>query len=819
MDNLVTLAQSLNQPPEFEIKIQNPDYKKVMSLSSQYSNFTTQTIDFIKSDGLKKKIKTLHFINNIQQPQNKKYTLKTKIKKYDTRINSLDCRINISSETPIPEFTDSFDIARIKYRLTIIYQIWNIDLTIIKSIPNPNNFEILKKEKDQLFSFPFETLIPSSQYELELECNNISELSTIHIKDIIQLIEPDTDIYNSTLTQICNLLSIQKKSTIKQIGPKIIPITKNIFKTIDFSDYFITDKVDGVRTFALIKNSVCSLINFEVKTFPVNSKGTFLLEGELYQDLFYIYDVLVYDSEIIKDNNFSSRLTYFDKIPEISPIFKTKEFYKMSSTKFRDEIFTFSKHSKPFLTDGYVLTEDSKYFTSNLYKYKYINTIDFLVRKCPESQLNKKPFILKKKYLYLLFNGINTTILRNSCIEKIPFYYQLFKPSRNEYIPIQFSPSINQYAYLFHSDIPDLDNQICELANQREINFMKKSGHELNEINEIKEGSAESESSESESSESENDESENDESFTEEWVLYKIRHDRKIDVENSNYFGNDFEIAEKTFTSYISPLIIESYYPSNYFKVDENNLYKDSRAFNNYVKSEIIKQYTQDSQTVDLASGKGQDILKYCYSNSKNILFVENDDEAILELINRKFDTIKNFKLDVKLLKADITNSSIYENIKPYLTNKKNVKYINCNLAVHYFTSNEKDTSNFCKFINSLISSTGIFTCTSLDSTEIDKLPDKWDITTTNDILKYSIIKKKLNQIDILLPFSDNTYYTETPVNIKKLSAEFSKYNIKLISDLSFSTYFDNYKKSLNEDDKKFCSLYHIYVFKKESKK
>ena len=71
-------------------------------------------------------------------------------------------------------------------------------------------------------------------------------------------------------------------------------------------------------------------------------------------------------------------------------------------------------------------------------------------------------------------------------------------------------------------------------------------------------------------------------------------------------------------------------------------------------------------------------------------------------------------------------------------------------------------------------------------------------------------------KIDVLLPFSKNTYYEEYLININAIVDEFKKYGILLDTNESFSFYLDKYKGFMKEEDKKYIDLYHYYIFTKK---
>jgi hypothetical protein len=121
----------------------------------------------------------------------------------------------------------------------------------------------------------------------------------------------------------------------------------------------------------------------------------------------------------------------------------------------------------------------------------------------------------------------------------------------------------------------------------------------------------------------------------------------------------------------------------------------------------------------------------------------------------------------------------------------------------------------------------GKFVFSAFDGQKIVDLLEEnngeWTINVDDDV-KYSIKKKYDNnilegigqKIDVLLPFSKNTYYEEYLINIDIIEKELSKYNIILETNESFSNFFDSYNGHLNNDDKKYVDLYHYYIFTKK---
>jgi SAM-dependent methyltransferase len=281
----------------------------------------------------------------------------------------------------------------------------------------------------------------------------------------------------------------------------------------------------------------------------------------------------------------------------------------------------------------------------------------------------------------------------------------------------------------------------------------------------------------------------------------------------------------------------------SYFKKSSTE-YVALRKFNNYVKLQIIKTYSKiidSAWVVDLASGNGQDLLKYTNIGFKNILMIDNDHNALSEIINRKYKYItsnvnssnetysKIFIQHLNLLDNHKQNLDIiYSNI-----HINDIQFIVCNFALHYIIPNKSKIINFVNMIHKLLAPGGIFIFTTFDGNKIfNLLKDKteWNKYNSNNKLLYSIKKKYddsiftgINQkIDVLLPFTDGNYYTENLINLDELNTQFLKKKIQSIETDCFDKYLSKFNKDkshfykqITNDDKEYIYLYHYYVYQK----
>jgi len=394
--------------------------------------------------------------------------------------------------------------------------------------------------------------------------------------------------------------------------------------------------------------------------------------------------------------------------------------------------------------------------------------------------------------LYILCCGISKKIFESLKFSFIRDYKKLFPNRPQEYFGIPFSPSNRPYAYLYWGD-DNLDNKVGEF-------IVKNYKDKVNDY---------------------------------EWTLNKIRYDRDINVASGTYFGNNYKIAELIWMSYDNPLVIEKLKNNDniYFKKSDSPLHKLSRTYNSYVKNKIFDIIDKDSNVMDLASGKGQDMFRYAKRSVNNIMFVEYDKTALMELIERKFVLSKqNLKMHINVQQMDL-NNAYKTNIKQITNSKIDIKYnyIMCNLALHYLIKNKNSIQNIAKFISNYLKK-GTFIFTAFDGKEVlnllskhkghwkSKVSGKYELKSVGS---YDKLEDYGQEVDVLLPFSDGGFYREYLLNIEYLEKVFSKEKLIINNVESYSKYFDSgdiqdVVEQFDSDDRTYLSLYHIYEFKKK---
>ena len=803
-----------------------------------------------------------------------------------------------SNQIPIQNLLNDFDWDypdRIELELEYIDDIKNFNISsIVKVLDGFKQFELPNSELILNSNITNLELISCENPKTQKSFNNIKYMTYENcINEIAQILKPKLiDKFKSGYFGL------------KQLGSNPVELNKNLYVTKvlpNIQNFIVTEKIDGIRSMIIIypHDGMCYIINnknkdgFSIKPLTLSTSDSMfanvsciILDSEAIDSKYYIFDVIKYEVNITtnkgKINNvhempFNKRLAYIKLIVDHSnellidnePFLFAKHFIELTTDSYMIDIKTFYNDMlqiQNYSIDGLIIISKNDNYDNTLnYKWKPVITIDFVAKQCPNDMLGILPYIIKpNKTLYLLFCGIRSIEYKQWGIERFKLYDQIFPSvcvnkygkTNDSYIPIQFSPSADPYAYLFWSDNDTLNNKVIELSYDNN-----------------------------------------------EWVFLKVRHDRVNDLNRKTYYGNNFKVAEQMWMNYKNPLTLDivcsafntanntanntgnklniisnSISISNSYFKKESTEYVAMRKFNNYVKKEIISSITQPRYTeiyqwvIELASGKGQDLQKYIDCGFQKILMTDIDIDALSEIINRKHKYISNinsnnvhrnsnkFKIRKETQETQETQEKICTNefSKIYIKQlnlldcyKKNTeliynsqygvplegsKLVVCNLALHYIIPNKLKSQNFVNFLNKILATDGIFIFTSFNGEKIFKLLELnansdgiWNKYNNAGKLLYSIKKKykgvftgSNQQIGVLLPFTDGEYYTENLININTLNAQLAKKKIKLIANQSFETYLDkfsinktNFYKQLTDIDKEYISLYHFYIYKK----
>jgi hypothetical protein len=203
-------------------------------------------------------------------------------------------------------------------------------------------------------------------------------------------------------------------------GCQPISIERGHFNILSNNDYVVCEKTDGTRYMMIAiqygMQKLCIFVNRALEMFvtPLNFraivfKGT-ILEGELYENTFMIYDCLLSCGEVVGNKDFLERLEYCEKIMKKAMVLKTdvltlqvKKFHLHQDFKaFMDKYLPKVKQE----IDGLIFTPVNEpirigtHETMFKWKPRNKNTIDFLVKKGPTAET---PGCVPGQYVWRLY--------------------------------------------------------------------------------------------------------------------------------------------------------------------------------------------------------------------------------------------------------------------------------------------------------------------------------------------------------------------------------------------------------------------------------
>jgi len=299
------------------------------------------------------------------------------------------------------------------------------------------------------------------------------------------------------------------------------------------------------------------------------------------------------------------------------------------------------------------------------------------------------------------------------------------------------------------------------------------------------------------------------------WVPIKTRFDKTESIRRyGKKYGNYFDTANKIWRNIINPLLFEdivtlskdnmfykynntlrskidhkliiSEYKENVYYQMKTNLAKPMRNFHNWIKSIVIytncnPEYVDNRhlEVLDLACGRGGDIMKFYYAKVKLLVGIDVDLNGIESQIDGALSRYKQLSKSkpgfprMVFIHADATvplnneaqnkalgyrspnsNKLMEEFFSKEPSKQKKFDRVNCQFAIHYFLESKIKWENFCTNLNQTLKKGGYFLTSCFDASRIvETLGDEDNFITyyTNnkgEKKKLFEIKKKYDNID-----------------------------------------------------------------------
>ncbi len=524
----------------------------------------------------------------------------------------------------------------------------------------------------------------------------------------------------------------------------------------------------------------------------------------------------------------------------------------------------------PYVLDGLIYQPlEEKYITNKrdikLFDYKWKppnnNTIDFYIEFMRDDN---------GKIVYVYDNS------RDDFIENKPYVIcNLFtgKKTRTGEVPVRFNEENDgYYTYLFIDDnknVLDIEGDVVQDKTVVEFYY----NTDLDTEKRVK------------------------------WVPIRTRYDKTESVKlYQKKYGNESTTAMRIWNSILYPVLYsdleilskdknyakhckvlsqkegrkEKSSDGVYYQL-KTNLARPMRALHNWIKDDLIRQFSSGSVVLDYACGRGGDIQKYYHSGAKRYVGVDIDyngifspgDGAIARYNNlkRKFKgfpemtfiqadggALFNYEQQKNII-AKMSNSN-RRMLEENLSGKTKYDLISCQFALHYFLENSMRWNNFCENINTNLKSKGYFIATVFDADEVLKLLKDQDTFTIYHVTKdgnkqtfFEIVKRfelkddKIrtgNAIDVHNAWisEEGVYQTEYLTSKEFLTKQFrEKCGLQLVESKLFSEVFKQkeatFKKStehfikpiieyydqeddINKKSMVVTNLNRYYIFKKD---
>ena len=251
------------------------------------------------------------------------------------------------------------------------------------------------------------------------------------------------------------------------------------------------------------------------------------------------------------------------------------------------------------------------------------------------------------------------------------------------------------------------------------------------------------------------------------------------------------------------------------------------RNFHNKIKQDVLledKQSKNPKYLLDLACGKGADMIKWKKAGYTHILAIDSSWEHIygkngfVERYNKIKDTsLKD--MEITIVWGDVAKGirrgtsglkdEEKDKIKEFFAKHGSIKFdtITCHFAIHYLLQTNKMFEGFIKNVKTLLAKDGKFIATYLDATKLKKTKQ----FKVRDTIIYEY-EKMGDKIKIQTYQWDNPI-EEPTVTPAKLKSKAKEYDLTVESDRSFEDFEGH--ASLSPDEKELSFLHRVIILTK----
>ena len=595
-----------------------------------------------------------------------------------------------------------------------------------------------------------------------------------------------------------NLLPKEQKK-----WPSFSALSNYILLSVPLDNFCYTDKIDGLHIHLLIFEKKIYNVSKTEKILLIeniekmNFNGDCIIEAELYNDCYFIFDVVYLNGVDYSDKYIYERIGSIKQyMNELGPSFKLKNYNTIPDLNFLLEYIKKDKSPEGNDIDGVILQRtDKPYFQENLkefftFKLKppHLNTIDFLLKynynkkyynlylkgNYYEDYYNNFKKLPKEKSIYKI-NDVNKAIDGNKCTlrdkEKVLIYFDSpFYPNLG-IMKIDKNWNKNNYN---ERAIKLIDELIEEMDRNPQLYN--------NKIVEL--------------------------SLTgdKKWVPLKIRSDKTL--------PNSYRVGLSNISIIFDPIKpSESIYFQKKILLsseDQDIIHKINQIFRKYIIEMYINYYGKHSSVIDLCGGRGADEFNLYSNGVSNFFVIDSDSTALKRYFERTYKLVSKIWSNNKKEYSPLTDhyydnlswcreyitlnflnyklDKDYEKIKEDLSSrnefcaiKKKVDIVIMNFAIHYLCDEKEKITKLCEFVQDVLSDNGIFIITYFDGDEVLKNKEK-NVAKIGPF-NIEIIKEEDNVTIAKMPLPTiktgndiNDIYREEPLVHKKMISEIENY-------------------------------------------
>lgn len=546
------------------------------------------------------------------------------------------------------------------------------------------------------------------------------------------------------------------REVMKVRWPRVNTVSNRLFQDVPLDKFYYSEKTDGLHANILVyqhhiydithTDNIKEITNDEDMLFD----GSAILDTELYNDVYHIFDVYFLNGENLNSKFFLERMEAIK--PELEYLgkrFTMKEFKPIPNIQF---LIDFLKNDVSPTTkeniDGVILQRIDKPYIppkneSTVYKMKprCFITVDFLLKYDAEKELYNL-YLIGSRYEY--FNNLKFLPRRQHIIyDADGNQYERLKIEKTDMFPE------NLYILFDSPFIPNLNIYKNKTA-------WNKKGYPKRTVNEISKNIAQVSTIPDFYNEKIVEMSL---TLDNEWVPLRIRTDKEK--------PNGYRIGLDNVSLIFDPIKPES---EIYFQRDlksknelQDIIHEINGIYRRYVAETWVNPLGKYIAVLDIAGGRGGDELNLYMNGCSKFFVIDADTTALKQYVDRSYGLRKSSRyqpltkgwkcpfggqrpmMDLNVLhyRLDKDYSKIKADLESRFEWPGKVKLVFMNYAIHYLCDSELKIKRLAEFVKSILDKDGVFIFTYFDGDALYEQPKRgpFEIKIVSDKNNITIAK------------------------------------------------------------------------------